>query len=60
MNDELEKIWKEVCRGLIWGTLRAFVWSDWERLRKTSVRVASVPTDIRIQHLPNETVSHYW
>jgi hypothetical protein len=40
--------WKGVegSRGLIWGTISAFAWKEWEKSRKPEVRIACVRAEI--------------
>jgi hypothetical protein len=47
MDDDLERIWKEAV------IIPTFVWMAWGKPWKSSVRIAGVPAEIRIENLPN-------
>jgi hypothetical protein len=40
---------------LIEGTIPVFVWKDWGKPRKTSVRIAGLRAETLNRHLPNKT-----
>jgi hypothetical protein len=50
---------KGSCRGLIWGTILAFIWRGWRNPRSTSVRIVGIPVHIEIGHFPNTSQNHY-
>jgi hypothetical protein len=50
VNDELATMWKA---GLIEGTILAFAWRDWVKLRKPSVRITGLRAGIWIGDLPS-------
>jgi hypothetical protein len=55
MNDE--RIWKEA----VLACLRYYPdisWRDWGKPRKTA-RIGDVPTEVRIEHLPNTGQKRY-
>jgi hypothetical protein len=51
--------WKRSGTNQSWpngGIIPALAWSDWEIPRKTSVRIAGAPDEIRTEHLPNTSL----
>jgi hypothetical protein len=54
VKDELERSWKVAVMGKLLGTIAAFVWRDWEKPQRTSVRVAGLRVDLNPGFLENE------
>jgi hypothetical protein len=51
------KFWKNIegkGRGIFHNVFHLFVWKEWEKSRKISVRVVGVSSDIQTRHLPKE------
>jgi hypothetical protein len=53
-NDELERMFKENGRGLIWGIIQKFTCRDWGKRWRTSARIIGVPAESWTGHLPNK------
>jgi hypothetical protein len=51
-GNKFERKWKEAVMAKIQGTNQAFAWKDWEKLQKSSVRIADLWADIWTQDLP--------
>jgi hypothetical protein len=41
------------------GTIPAFAWTDWEKPRRVSVKMAGEPTAIRTEHFLNAGLARY-
>jgi hypothetical protein len=46
-------------RSLFHGTIPVFSWRGWGKKRKTLVRIASVPAEIRTERFPNPSLERY-
>jgi hypothetical protein len=56
--NELERIYKEEVVAES-NTVSQFVWRDWGKLRKTSVRIAGVPAKTGTKYLLDTSLDHY-
>jgi hypothetical protein len=61
-NDRWMMSLKAFGRKWLWpnrGAIQEYAWIDWRKQWETSVRVASVPAEIRDEHLPNTSLERY-